>query len=627
MQKFLNVYSVFILGMGFIVIVLVNSPYMRSLVGKVDASAPYGPGQVVNACGKDQSDIVPGSSWWDGCGKGDIQLTLDPAYDKFACSMNECGSNGCLGINWGRKEDCKLQPPPSDPNWFIKGDCYVQIITCDPDQVEYVDGHMICNSNLAGGKGDTYFEGGYATFDSAAYDAFFTTAVKNSRADKIPNNCLAIQIDVVCENLDLPYADFVVWKGNLFDNFDNEEVCGGKPPEDKCPYPETKANVRRVGGNWEDSMQLYEGDDFEIGSFHDVGGLLEVATDTRLDLTGPDNYSYNCDTNNQGCHGWKLDNAKVGTYTLTVRTYNAEEGFYPESGCNDTATVTVIIIPQDKCPYDSTQARVGKGTSGAWAASITLDEGDKFRIGSFHNDSGNFATDTNLILTDPAGSSVVDCKGSEEGCNGTLVDAMLVGSYLLTVKTYVGDGSTFYPEPECNDFAYAYVEVIPTESDFEVKKIDQKEAGGKPDTYVWGEEVKFNITVTNTGETVLGQVFPIKFVDSYNSGHLEYLEFSKAVRQEKDSSGNWVTVQKGTNAINSAAYIDPKNGDIVVDDLSDHLGNLNVGERYLLVPKFKVIYKGNLTTDNYVLITTGDQKDDDRDKIKIIYNPPPPTDK
>ncbi|MDD3647738.1 MAG: hypothetical protein PHS44_04545 [Candidatus Dojkabacteria bacterium] len=583
LKKSLNIYSVVTLGLGIIVVVLVNSPFYRNLVGDADAYKYGNWGDIIHVCGA-QPGNPPESVW------------QTRECDTAVPNCDFCHDRGCHAF----------APTTAGHSECQKG-CYVQASLCLKGQ-EHND--YECRNE----------EHTDCCFETIAYDTYFNNGIDPKT--NIRRDCFMIQLDSVCASGPNNYSvkDFVVWKGYLFGDITCSRSFGG------CPYPETSAQVKTPSGNWMKDLTISEGEDFQIGSFHTVGGALESASDTRLDLTGPDNFSFSCDTNKQGCHGWQLNDSKIGTYTLTVRTYNESGGFYPEAACNDTATVTVNVIPGDECPYNSTQARVAEGMNGAWASSVTLEEGDKFRIASFHNDTGNFAVDTNLTLSDPSGSTVVDCNGDIKGCNGKLVDAALVGTYLLTVKTYTKDRSTFYPEPECNDMAYAYVEVVPEESDFEVKKIDQKEDNGQPDTYVWGEDVKFNITVTNTGDTVLGQVFPIKFVDSYNHSHLEYLQFSKAVRQKKDSSGNWMTVQKGAGKVNDAAYIDT-NGDIVVDDLSEHLGNLDVGERYLLVLKFKAVYKGNITTDNYVLVTNGDQKDDDRDKIKIIYNPPPPTDK
>src|SRR5690606_31920143 len=137
---------------------------------------------------------------------------------------------------------------------------------------------------------------------------------------------------------------------------------------------------------------------------------------------------------------------------LTVKTYKSGgDGFFEDSECNDTATVKVTEPPIAQCPYTSTESKTSKSDPISWQDNIEIDKDASFRIASFHNNLSSYATDTQLSLIDPNGSTAFTCDGNASECNNKLVTAGIVGTYVLIVKTYTTDRSGFYPEAACND--------------------------------------------------------------------------------------------------------------------------------------------------------------------------------
>lgn len=81
------------------------------------------------------------------------------------------------------------------------------------------------------------------------------------------------------------------------------------------------------------------------------------------------------------------------------------------------------------CPYGSTQARVHPNSSIPWSQNITINQGESFIIGSFHNHSGDeFATDTMLTVHTPDGHNL-------NLNNEATVSNVIPGVYTLHVYT------------------------------------------------------------------------------------------------------------------------------------------------------------------------------------------------
>ncbi|MBN2015915.1 hypothetical protein JW766_03705, partial [Candidatus Dojkabacteria bacterium] len=118
------------------------------------------------------------------------------------------------------------------------------------------------------------------------------------------------------------------------------------PPPPGCPYTNTQARVQEdMYHHWMPEITINVGESFRVGSFHN--GTGQFASDTRLEVAGPNGFSFSCDARNSGCNGQTIFNVTNGTYTLTVRTYNPDGGLYPESECNATAHVFVNDIPPE----------------------------------------------------------------------------------------------------------------------------------------------------------------------------------------------------------------------------------------------------------------------------------------
>ncbi len=208
-----------------------------------------------------------------------------------------------------------------------------------------------------------------------------------------------------------------------------------------CTYANTQARIQKDATvAWGPSLTINAGESFRVGSFHDGTGLF--ATDTNIKVTGPDGAAVlNCQATavDGACNGKTVtQTTTAGTYTVVVTT-PGQEG----AACTDTATVTVQSSGPAACPYENTQARVQKDATVAWTNSITINEGGTFRIGSFHDGTGQFADDTRLRVNAPDGTKIVDCEGtSNDGaCNGKTVTADQAGTYTIRVTTPEFSGS------------------------------------------------------------------------------------------------------------------------------------------------------------------------------------------
>lgn len=187
----------------------------------------------------------------------------------------------------------------------------------------------------------------------------------------------------------------------------------------QCQYSSTQARVQPdISQPWKQSYTIDQGQRFNVGSFHN--GTGQFASDTTLTVTGP-NYSATF------VNGQQVKTLNPGTYTLKVTT-NGRTG----SACEETATVIVRRVSAT-CSYSSTQARVQKNTSDPWKSSVDVLCGESFNVGSFHNETGQFATDTTLKVDGPNFTGFFS--------NGQSIKAYDAGNYTLTVTTNNQSGS------------------------------------------------------------------------------------------------------------------------------------------------------------------------------------------
>lgn len=187
---------------------------------------------------------------------------------------------------------------------------------------------------------------------------------------------------------------------------------------ENCKYSSTQARIQQsIHHDWTQSLQLGCQQSFRIGSFHDHTG--KFANDTTLTVTQPsgamEKYVW-----------WKGNGRTIpatqnGTYTLKV-TSIGQSG----AACEETATVTrncdgtvpeptilppPIIVPgpqptpsatpvpqPGQCQYSSTQARVQKDIKHDWQRSLSLNCGESFRVGGFHNGTGQFSNNVRLAV-------------------------------------------------------------------------------------------------------------------------------------------------------------------------------------------------------------------------------------
>jgi len=227
-------------------------------------------------------------------------------------------------------------------------------------------------------------------------------------------------------------------------------VCPNTPPvvpqAVQCAYGSTQARVQNNGQTpWAPSTAIGCERVFNVGSFHN--GTGQFAPDTYLYVSGPGIGSYY--TNGQQVR--IPDAIQNGTYTLSVSTYNGSG-----SACSEAASVsyncptlplppppTATPIPNQsgQCAYQSTQSRVQADTNQPWVKTLTIACNQTFTVGSFHDGSNQFATDTSLLVTDPFGF------GKTGVTNGQKIRAFFPGQYMITTATPGQNG------PQCADIS------------------------------------------------------------------------------------------------------------------------------------------------------------------------------
>lgn len=269
----------------------------------------------------------------------------------------------------------------------------------------------------------------------------------------------------------------------------------------------------------------------------------------------------------------------------------------PTTNQTTNPTTSTTSVPQG-CPYGSTQARVQPNINIDWTRTLTINAGESFRIGSFHNATGQFASDTRIEVSGPNGFSY-NCNTSNSGCNGHTISGVIAGTYTVIVKTFTGSGS-FFSESECN--ARAIVNVLAQQGQCDI--VVTKQVQNNDHDYEIGDTVLFDITIQNTGETVLEQVY---FEDTYDPAYLQFV----GIREQ------------GSTAYLAVQHTD---GRIVIQDLTVPLGDLGIGNSYHLVAQFTARYVSTDTqTWNYVTAVEDICRDNSGDYIWIHSRYVPPT--
>lgn len=222
----------------------------------------------------------------------------------------------------------------------------------------------------------------------------------------------------------------------------------------ECRYGSTQARVQRdLQDPWKPEITITHGESFNVGSFHD--GTGQFAQDTLLQVQGPgmlQNFQ----------NGNTVKPPHTGTYILYVATHD-QYG----SGCTEQARVIVkakskptptvkptapptlrptpLPTPDQSCPYGSTQARVQHSIDHDWQQVIGIWRGGSFNVGSFHDQTGRFANDTKLVVSEHQGNF------RQEYRNGERVSPPGTGWYQLKVSTPGKTGDA------CQQSAWVYV--------------------------------------------------------------------------------------------------------------------------------------------------------------------------
>ncbi|MGI5841173.1 MAG: hypothetical protein ACOX6N_03090 [Patescibacteria group bacterium] len=235
-------------------------------------------------------------------------------------------------------------------------------------------------------------------------------------------------------------------------------MAGSVQAGDRCIYRDTQARVQKnISDPWKKEMSLNRGEYFNVGSFHN--GTGQFANDTWIKVSDPGGRIF------WASNGESLQTTIPGIYKVEVGTHN-QTGL----GCFETAWIRVMpiksVVRDDICLYGSTQSRVQQDIFHHWDHYIKINQGGYFNVGSFHNQTGQFAHDTTIEVVGPEGERRF-LK------NGNRIKAERSGIYRVIVRTGGQSGSgcmdtstvEVIPRPELKNYYESWV--VPMWKNFE----------------------------------------------------------------------------------------------------------------------------------------------------------------
>jgi hypothetical protein len=199
-----------------------------------------------------------------------------------------------------------------------------------------------------------------------------------------------------------------------------------------CSYGSTQARVQKdITDPWKPSITITRGQSVNVGGFHN--GTGQFASDVSLNVVGPG-------LNGYYSNGQQAYPPYAGQYQLVVRTINQSGG-----GCEETATINVVEpTTNTECRYGSTEARVQRNIHQPWGQTVFTTVSEGFNVGSFHNQTGQFAGDTEIRIFGNGFNGT-------PSVNGARVMVPSTGWYRVHVSTKNQFG------PACEQDAWAFV--------------------------------------------------------------------------------------------------------------------------------------------------------------------------
>ncbi len=208
------------------------------------------------------------------------------------------------------------------------------------------------------------------------------------------------------------------------------------------------------------------------------------------------------------------------------------------------------------CPYESTQARVHQNTQSPWQENLQLICGQQFIVGSFHDNTGRFANDTEIRVVGPN-------MNFNNAPNGAVFQTEDPGTYTIYVRTRIPGSSDFYTESACN----AQTTVVCSTNNGEAPSFTiSKLATNNDSPYDIGEIVNFRVEITNTGNITLSE---IAYRDVFDN---RFLRFVSAVGISSNNP-NGVNLTNHFNFTNSGHITT-----LSLNDITQLLGDLSAGQ-------------------------------------------------
>lgn len=364
------------------------------------------------------------------------------------------------------------------------------------------------------------------------------------------------------------------------------------PPPAQCPYSNVVIRFQKdITDPWKSSSDFNFncGDSFRIGALESPSGS-QIGGDGELIVNGQVQGSTIVTKNSQ--------TPGPQTFNVQVRIKKPDGGYYPESECNATASVTCTPINVDSCPYNRVAIQFSENGIG-WANNISITCGEALYARVVNTQTGLvMGSDTRLFL-----------NGNKLPSNNHSLYSTTPGPVTYRFKADVLNQSGIpYTEAKCNDHKEVTCEPIevPKEcnsacssnsdcpsqySCYENKCRDMKwpdESDCKPEheitkSVIAGNNglvnsiVTYRVVLKNTsGNTTFNSV---AFVDTYNPSQLKFANPVTGYSPQFPSGKQF----------NLAGSL----GNVSHSNLASVLGPIDPGQEYTLMMNFQATASGN----------------------------------
>ncbi len=250
------------------------------------------------------------------------------------------------------------------------------------------------------------------------------------------------------------------------------------------------------------------------------------------------------------------------------------------------------------CPYSSTQVRVHQTSTDPWMEDLNLICGQQFIVGSFHDNTGQFANDTDIQVVGPN----INITGAP---NGAIFQTQAQGTYTIYVKTKIPGTNDYFSEPECAAKTTVICSLNEDKNpNFTITKIATNNFG----PYDINDIVNFRVEIKNTGDVSFSQ---ISYRDVFDNRFLQFISATGI----SPSNPNGINISNRFNFSN--------NGNIItftLDDLTNVLGDLGASQSIYIDFSFRTLSASNSVCNDAFANPNGLSEKQARDCVGIIIS-------